>query len=75
MVGCYLLATRSLFGRYSIATLIFNEFGGGFLENDQGRNGFGLEDRSSCLRPAVRGDAGPLDRWMQRPATERLVGL
>jgi hypothetical protein len=31
MVGCYLLATRSLFGRYSIATLIFNEFGGGFL--------------------------------------------
>jgi hypothetical protein len=37
MVRYYLLATRSLFGRYSIATLVFTEFGGGFLENDQGR--------------------------------------
>jgi hypothetical protein len=48
MVRYYLLATRSLFDCYSIATLIFTALGGGFLKKE-----FGLEGRSGCLHPTV----------------------
>ena len=60
MVRYYLLATRSLFGRYSIATLIFTEFDGGFLENDQGKMALALKaapvasTRPSRVAPAHR---------------------